>query len=168
MATTRFSTPIGICALEWTELGLTAFSLPDSSAAVPEPSQTPQIISGNPEIDSVAERVRHHLGGEYQDFSDLPFDWTKVTPFQAKVLRAVLTISAGTTATYGDLARAIEARPGASRAVGQAVGANPWPLLVPCHRVLGAGGKLTGYSGPGGIRTKTRLLEIEGIELTSS
>ena len=111
--------------------------------------------------------MQRHLAGELQDFADLAYDWSIVTDFQRRVLRAVLAVQPGRTATYGDLARTIGAKPGAARAIGGAVGANPWPLLIPCHRILGAGGKLTGYSGPGGLATKARLLALEGVELGS-
>lgn len=168
MPTLRFPTIIGECSVDWSEQGLTAFRLPhnpDFTRAAPIPK--PLAASGDPVLDTLATRIANHLRGVLQDFSDLPYDWSRVTPFQAKVLRAVLAIPAGTTATYGEIARTIGAKPGSSRAVGGAVGANPWPLLVPCHRVLGAGGKLTGYSGPGGMRTKTTLLGLEGVVLPS-
>jgi methylated-DNA-[protein]-cysteine S-methyltransferase len=99
------------------------------------------------------------------DFSDCPLAWDSVTNFQSQVYRAALEVKSGLTATYGDLARAIGQPPGASRAVGTALGQNPWPLIVPCHRFVGANGKMTGFSGNGGIATKLKLLAIEGSEL---
>ncbi len=87
-------------------------------------------------------------------------DWQQLTPFQRRVLEVVALIPPGTQWTYGQVARRI-GQPSASRAVGAAIGANPWPVLVPCHRVLGAGGKLTGFSAPGGIDTKRRMLDLE-------
>ena len=109
--------------------------------------------------------MRRHLRGDLQDFRDVRFAWDTVTPFRQKVLRAVLAVGPGRTATYGEVTAAIGAKPGACRATGGAVGANPWPLLVPCHRILGVNGKLTGYSAPGGLRTKAHLLALEGVEL---
>jgi O-6-methylguanine DNA methyltransferase len=87
-------------------------------------------------------------------------DWGQLTAFQRRVLEVVAAIPSGMRLTYGDIARRI-GRPAAARAVGAAIGANPWPVLVPCHRVIGAGGKLTGFSAPGGIETKRRMLELE-------
>ena len=88
------------------------------------------------------------------------------TPFQALVREALLDIPYGQTTTYGTIARRIEAATGlrcAAQAVGGAVGKNPLPIIVPCHRVLGAGGALVGYSGAGGVATKVKLLEFEGV-----
>jgi methylated-DNA-[protein]-cysteine S-methyltransferase len=74
-------------------------------------------------------------------------------------------VPAGRTCTYGDLAALLGEPPGSSRAIGAALGANPWPLIVPCHRIVGAKDRLTGFSAPGGVRTKARLLAIEGAQL---
>ena len=173
MASATFPTAIGDCTLSWDTAGLTGFSLPltprfessPSSAVRPPPSAVgrPPSVVYPPEIAALIARVQRHLAGEPQDFSDLDYDWSRVTAFRSRVLRALLRVKPGRTATYGDLARAIGAKPGTARAIGGAVGANPWPLLVPCHRILGAGGKLTGYSAPGGIRTKAKLLALEGL-----
>lgn len=86
--------------------------------------------------------------------------WSSVTPFQRSVLEVVAGIPSGEKRTYGEIARSL-GKPAASRAVGAALGANPWPVLVPCHRVLGAGGRMTGFSAPGGVVTKQRMLEME-------
>jgi O-6-methylguanine DNA methyltransferase len=87
-------------------------------------------------------------------------DWSRVTPFQRHVLQVVGEIPYGITKTYGQIAARV-GKPSASRAVGAAVGANPWPVLLPCHRVMGAGGKLTGFSAPGGVETKQKMLALE-------
>jgi O-6-methylguanine DNA methyltransferase len=87
-------------------------------------------------------------------------DWDQLSAFQRRVLEAVAAIPSGMRLTYGEIARRI-GKPAAARAVGAAIGANPWPVLVPCHRVIGAGGKLTGFSAPGGIDTKRKMLELE-------
>ncbi len=165
MPSTRFPTRIGDCTVEWHDRGLVAFNLPESPRFDTSNPTLPRLPSGDPAIDDLIVRVRQHLAGEPQDFADLRFDWDQVTDFRAKVLRAVLAVRPGTTATYGELAQTIGAAPGACRAIGGAVGANPWPLLVPCHRILGQGRKLTGYSAPGGTTTKQHLLEMEGVEL---
>ena len=177
MPTTTFPTAIGDCSLSWSDLGLTGFALPATPAAyrsgarnaareaAGRPLRPPSSALCPPAIAAAITRVQQHLAGNLQDFADLAYDWSRVTEFQSRVLRAVLAVKPGRTATYGDLARAIGAKPGAARAIGGAVGANPWPLLVPCHRILGAGGKLTGYSAPGGLATKASLLALEGVEL---
>jgi methylated-DNA-[protein]-cysteine S-methyltransferase len=109
--------------------------------------------------------VRQHLHGKFQDFSDVRYDFARVPEFAREVYHATLGVKAGQTTSYGALATALGHPPAASRAVGSALGANPWPLLVPCHRIVAADGKMTGFSGPGGIKTKLRLLALEGAEL---
>lgn len=155
-----FNTPLGICAIAWNEAGLTRFLLPDpdrppGTAAV----ETPHWIS------PIVDRVQRHLAGEPQDFVDVRFDFTKVPEFVRSVLLATLEIKPGRTATYGDLAAAIGLGPSAARAIGSALGANPWPLLIPCHRVIAATGGMTGFSGPGGVGMKVKLLALEGAQL---
>jgi len=162
VCTAHFTTAIGVCTLRWSDAGVTGFQLPeapaDSSATEP-PAGLPANIA------ALIERVRRHLRGDLQDFRDVPFAWETVTPFQQAVLRATLAIGPGRTTTYGEIAAALGAPPSSSRAVAAALGANPWPLLVPCQRIIGADGKMTGFSGPGGIRTKVRLLALEGAQL---
>jgi len=87
-------------------------------------------------------------------------DWSQLTPFQRRVLEVVACIPSGMKLTYGEVARRI-GKPAASRAVGAAIGNNPWPVLIPCHRVVGAGGKLTGFTAPGGVETKRKMLALE-------
>ena len=82
-----------------------------------------------------------------------------------RIYAAIAAIPPGRVASYGAIAAALGQPPGASRAVGAALGANPWPLLVPCHRIVAADGRMTGFSGPGGIKTKLRLLKLEGTQL---
>jgi methylated-DNA-[protein]-cysteine S-methyltransferase len=107
------------------------------------------------------EQLRAYLNGRRTDF-DLPLDLRMARDFQRQVLLAALKVPRGSVATYGQIARRI-GRPGAARAVGQALGHNPLPIIIPCHRVLAANGTLGGYSGRDGIRTKARLLELEGV-----
>lgn len=116
-------------------------------------------------LDPLIARVQNHLRQGGEDFADVGFAWTQVSPFQRRVYESALKIKSGHTATYGDLAKAIGEAPAVSRAVGTALGQNPWPLLVPCHRFVGANGKMTGFSAPGGIDTKLKLLAIEGSQL---
>lgn len=156
-----FTTPLGTCAIAWNDRGLTRFLLPD-----PE-----RPASGNTEADppnwvaEIIQRVQRHLAGLPQDFADVRFDFSLVPEFVREVLRATLAVKAGITATYGEIATAIGQPLAASRAVGTALGSNPWPLLIPCHRIVAASGKMTGFSGPGGVGTKVKLLAIEGAQL---
>ena len=154
-----FSTVFGRCALAWEGAGVSGFELPEAEVRADDTGQAPDWIG------TLAGRVQRHLAGDLQDFSDVRYDFGRVTEFQRRVYRAALAVKAGHTRTYGELAAALELEPGASRAVGRALGANPWPLLVPCHRCVGAGGKMTGFSAPGGVRTKVRLLTLEGAQL---
>ncbi len=101
------------------------------------------------------------LGGRAVDLGFVVLDERGIDPLRRAVYAATRAIPPGTTATYGDVARAI-GRPDAARDVGAALARNPWPIVVPCHRVLGANGKLTGFSAPGGLETKRRMLELEG------
>lgn len=156
-----FSTPLGTCAIAWNDAGLTRFLLPDPER--PAGGQTEAVPPAW--VDEIIARVKRHLAGETQDFSDVRYDFSRVPDFVRAVLGATLEVKAGHTATYGELATAIGQPPAASRAIGTALGSNPWPLLIPCHRIVAATGKMTGFSGPGGIATKVKLLAIEGAQL---
>jgi methylated-DNA-[protein]-cysteine S-methyltransferase len=159
MPRTIFPTALGVCALSWGDAGLTGFELPEASVREGDQDQPPA------EIARLIARVQQHLAGTLQDFSDVHYDFSRVPEFAREVYRAALAVKAGRTASYGTLASVLGHPPVMSRAVGSALGANPWPLLVPCHRIVAADGKMTGFSGPGGIRTKLRLLALEGAEL---
>lgn len=158
MPRTTFSTALGPCGLAWTGSRLTDFWLP------PAPER-PEDVAPTPSIAAVIARVQRHLQGELQDFADLPFDFDLLPAFNAAVLQATLAVKPGQTRSYGEIAAAIGQPSGASRAVGRALGANRWPLLIPCHRILAANGNMTGFSGPGGVRTKLQLLALEGAQL---
>lgn len=107
-----------------------------------------------------AEQLRDYLNGQRRVF-DLSLDWSLTTPFQQQVLRLVNEVAYGHTTTYGRVAEQL-GRPSAVRAVGRANATNPLPVVIPCHRVLGADGRLHGYSAPGGLETKAWLLRLEG------
>ncbi len=156
-----FNTPLGVCAIAWNDTALTRFLLPD-----PERPAGAATASTPPDwVDAVIARVQRHLGGEPQDFTDLSYDFNRVTEFVRSVLRATLEVKPGRTATYGDLAEALGLPAASARAIGSALGTNPWPLLIPCHRIIAATGRMTGFSGPGGVGTKVRLLALEGAQL---
>ncbi|AKU92473.1 Methylated-DNA--protein-cysteine methyltransferase [Vulgatibacter incomptus] len=105
--------------------------------------------------------ARAHLDGRPQDFTRVPLDLSNVSPFAAKVYLALRQVPAGSTVSYGELAREVGS-PGAARAVGRAMATNPVPILVPCQRVLAAAGKPGGFSAYGGVLTKERMLALEG------
>ncbi len=115
-------------------------------------------------LQETARQLRAYFAGELRAF-DLPLDLSKGTPFQQSVWRALLHITHGKNQSYGDLARDLS-NPKAVRAVGAAVGRNPLSIIVPCHRILGAGGQLTGYAG--GLWRKQALLSLEGHPLAAA
>jgi len=165
-----FETPLGWCGIAWSERGnrpaVTFLQLPEATPEMTEsrlaqdsrarPSSAPP-----PEIREVIERVRKHLQGDVQDFRDVAVDLEGRGLFARRVYAAAREIPAGETRTYGEIAAALNL-PAAARAVGQALGRNPVGVIIPCHRVLAAGGKPGGFSAYGGRATKARLLEIEG------
>jgi methylated-DNA-[protein]-cysteine S-methyltransferase len=114
---------------------------------------------------AAVSQLREYFSGKRREF-DLPLDLTAATPFQRKVYERLLQIPYGQVATYGEVARDIGAELGTARAVGQAVGANPIAIVVPCHRVVAADGRLVGFGG--GIERKAALLRREGIDVDGS
>jgi methylated-DNA-[protein]-cysteine S-methyltransferase len=113
-------------------------------------------VSNHPMLTTLSD----YLDGKCKQF-DMPIDWRGMTDFQVKVRQAVMAIPAGETSTYGQIAVDI-GKPGAARAVGRVNATNPIPLVIPCHRIVGADGSMTGYGGVGGVETKQWLLALEG------
>ena len=111
-------------------------------------------------VEFVATQLDEYFRQERREF-DLPIDWSVMTPFQQEALRKVYAVGYGRLTTYGDVATDL-GKPTAVRAVGRANATNPIPIVIPCHRVLGADGKLHGYSAPDGLETKAFLLRLEG------
>ena len=109
---------------------------------------------------ALRERLQAYAEGERVDFEDFELELPKRTPFRDKVLAATRRLGYGATTTYGNLARRV-GYPGAARAVGTVMSTNRFPILIPCHRVLAAGGKLGGYTSPSGTDLKQRLLDME-------
>jgi methylated-DNA-[protein]-cysteine S-methyltransferase len=162
-----FATCFGECALAWKGEEVAGFWLPDDRRAEAHRSSAVAEAEVPGWVAALIARVRRHLDRDFQDFSGLPYDWARVSDFQKAVYLKTVAIPAGSTLSYGEVARSIGVGNEGSRAVGVALGSNPWPLLIPCHRVVASNGKMTGFSSPGGIRTKTRLLALEGAELLS-
>ncbi len=115
-------------------------------------------------MSQVIESIQALLRGEPADLSSVVLDWRGVPEFHRRVYELALAIPPGRTLTYGEVAQQL-GEPGAARAVGQALGKNPYAPIVPCHRVLAAGGRAGGFSAPGGTLTKLRMLEIEGARV---
>lgn len=165
-----FSTALGFCGLSWDARGVTALCLPESTVESIEQRLRQTAAShraaANPPawIKQLINAIKRHMQGDLQNFSDVPLAFDSDSEFLRAVNRAVQQIPAGSVLTYGELATAI-GKPGAARAVGTALGKNPIPLLMPCHRVVAAGGKLGGFSAPGGLVAKAALLECEGVAL---
>ncbi len=113
-----------------------------------------------PKVTEANRQLAEYFSGKRREF-DLPIDWSVMSPFQAEALQLVRAVPYGRLTTYGDIAKQL-GKPGASRAVGRANAANPIPIVIPCHRVLGSDGKLHGYGGPGGLESKAWLLRLEG------
>jgi methylated-DNA-[protein]-cysteine S-methyltransferase len=154
----RFETALGTCGVRWSELGISEVAMPRSSALRDvrgvEAGDVPESVAA-----AVAGIVAL-LAGERCDLRSIALDTRDVDRFRRRVYAATREIAAGSTASYGEIARAIGA-PREAREVGAALGSNPFPIVVPCHRVLAADGALHGFSAPGGIATKRRMLEIE-------
>src|SRR5215831_19069724 len=165
-AFTLFDTPIGRCAIAWGASGVVSVQLPSARELqtrahllqrFPEARELPP----TPEVQRAVECIAAVLRGEASDLSNIALDMDGVPPFHRRVYELARSIPPGETISYGEIAAKLGA-PGSARAVGQALGRNPFAIIVPCHRVLAAGGKVGGFSAVGGITTKLRLLAIEG------
>ena len=164
-----FSTAIGSCAIAWSARGVTSVWLPeqterDTRARVAR--RFPQSLESTPPpfVQHAIEGIVALLTGEARDLSDVPLDLESVPSFHQRVYEVARRIKPGTTLSYGEVAARV-GEPDSARAVGQALGRNPIPIIVPCHRVLAADGGTGGFSAPGGTATKLRLLAIEGARL---
>lgn len=160
-----FETPLGDCAIVWGDAGVRGLLLPGAGRERTLASlrrRHPQAVESAPSV-AIAEAiaaVQSLLAGQRTALDHVGLDMRGVPDFHRRVYAAARGIPAGRTCTYGELAESL-GEPGAARAVGQALGANPFAVIVPCHRVLAAGGAGGGFSAPGGVNTKLRLLEIE-------
>jgi len=170
-AWTTFSTSAGTCGVSWNAQGITSFYLPEASGKrmegrLKKMTHNSRASSAPPAwVKDLIKKVRAHLKGHAQDFTSMPLHFDGVSGFLLSVYRAVQKIPSGTVVTYGELAARV-GNPNAARAIGGALGKNPIPLIVPCHRVIASSGKLGGFSAPGGVETKAALLELEGVILT--
>lgn len=161
-----FETAVGRCGIAWGTRGIVGVQLPEARALATRARlchRFPGAAETTPpaEVQHVIDRIVALLDGVPSDLADVPLDLESVPEFHRRIYAVARTIAPGTTLTYGEIAARV-GDPGAAQAVGQAMGANPCPVIVPCHRVVAAGGKLGGFSAAGGTETKRRMLEIEG------
>ena len=163
-----FNTPIGHCGIAWSERGVTGVQLPEQDEAATRTRmgrRFPKSSEGvaPPQVQEAIGSVVALLSGAPTtplDLSNVVLDMDGVPPFHQRVYALARRLLPGETVTYGEMARQL-GDPGAARAVGQALGSNPFAPVVPCHRVLAADGRAGGFSANGGVTTKLRLLLIE-------
>jgi methylated-DNA-[protein]-cysteine S-methyltransferase len=165
-----FETAGGFCGIAWRGAGIVRFQLPAASAEATERNvlrRVPTATPGTPppEVARVIEAAQRYFAGERLDFSDVPLVLDGQSEFFQKIYTALRRIGWGQTTTYGTLAKELGAGPEAARDVGEAMARNPVPLIIPCHRCLAAGGKVGGFSAPGGSAAKARMLALEGVDL---
>ena len=165
-----FETAAGFCGIAWSAAGINRFQLPTAHAQSTERlllRRLPQAKAETPPADvaETIEAVRRYFAGEQVDFSGVRLDLAGQDSYFRDVYAAARRVGWGKTTTYGALAKELGAGPEAARDVGQAMARNPVALIIPCHRVLAAGGKIGGFSAPGGSNTKLRMLELEGVHI---
>jgi methylated-DNA-[protein]-cysteine S-methyltransferase len=159
-----FQTELGLCGIAWSDDGITRFRLPD-----PDRDAAEQQLSAKAEpqpppahIKAAIAQAERYFAGERIDFTGIGLDLSGVDPFRRTIYGTLRAVSWGETVTYGELAKRAGS-PGTAQDVGVAMARNPVPLIIPCHRVLAAGGKLGGFSAPGRTETKQRMLALEGV-----
>ena len=163
-----FETPIGVCGIVWGERGVVAVQLPEAGEAavrarIRRDFLQAQESAAPAEVLRAIDGIVALLSGEARDLSFVRLDMTEIAPFNQRVYEVARSIAPGATLSYGEIATRL-GDPAGARDVGAALGQNPFSIVVPCHRVIAAGGKIGGFSARGGIRTKLRLLSIEGVQ----
>jgi len=162
-----FESQIGRCGIAWANGGVVALALPGARDAATRAlllARCPEATEQPPPrpVARAIKNIERLLRGDKVSFDDLTLEMAGLPVFQRRVYEMVRGIPAGTTLSYGEVAARLGS-PGSARAVGQALGKNPFPIVVPCHRVLASGGKLGGFTANGGVDTKVRMLELEGV-----
>ncbi|MGA7261295.1 MAG: methylated-DNA--[protein]-cysteine S-methyltransferase [Stellaceae bacterium] len=160
----------GFCGIAWNDAGITRFQLPTKSVEATEQILLRRVPGAKPDAPTleVAEAVaaaKRYFEGEKVDFTGFRLDLGEQDPLFERIYAAARRIGWGRTTTYGALAKELGAGPEAARDVGQAMAKNPVALIIPCHRVLAAGGKVGGFSAPGGSAAKRRMLALEGVHV---
>src|SRR5262245_27626260 len=166
-----FPSDLGWFALAWSGDKLTrmTFGHPSAAAAIASLEADDEFATTNPKtvpawIEILASRLQSYAAGNDEQFGDVPLDLAHLSAFQTRVVRACRRIGRGRVRTYGELATAAGAE-GAARAVGTCMAKNRFPIIIPCHRVVGAAGSLGGFSARDGINMKRRMLEMEGAKI---
>lgn len=165
-----FETAGGFCGIAWGDAGITRSQLPARNATAIErmllrrlPGAKPGVPT--PEVAEAVGAAKRYFEGEKTDFSGFRLDLGEQDPFFQLIYEATRRVGWGCTTTYGTLAKELGVGPEIARDVGQAIANNPVPLIIPCHRVLAAGGKIGGFSAPGGAAAKRCMLALEGVQL---
>jgi methylated-DNA-[protein]-cysteine S-methyltransferase len=161
-----FHSNLGWIALAWRVDKLTLISFGNASpaeAAERAGAEPVDLVEAPKWVAKVIEKINKFAAGKAVDWSDVPLYWEQQTPFQKRVREACRAIPRGEVRSYGELAAAA-GFPGAARAVGSVMRTNRFPLVIPCHRVVAAGGKVGGFSCPAGLEMKERLLALEGVQ----
>ncbi|MFN0025325.1 MAG: methylated-DNA--[protein]-cysteine S-methyltransferase [Parvularculaceae bacterium] len=161
-----FDTNVGRCAIEWRGAKVTRVRLPAASdgrlrTAIICQAADARETAPPPFAAIIRDKIIALCRGERTDFHGAPLDRAGIDPLAARVYAALVDVPFGETTTYGAIAERLGDK-ALARAVGAALGANPFPIIIPCHRVTASGGRMGGFTAPGGIETKRRLLEIEG------
>lgn len=163
-----FETAIGACAIVWTARGICGVQLPETDATATRTRIARRFADAReavppPPVQTAIGGIVALLAGEPRDLTGVVIDDADIPSFNRRVYAIVRTVPPGKTITYGEIAKRL-GDPLLARDVGQAMGENPTPIVMPCHRVLAADGKAGGFSAPGGVATKLRLLTIEGAQ----
>ncbi len=161
-----FDTAVGRCAVAWRGDRIASVQLPEDDEAATRRRvlrRLPAAVESPPPaaVQRAVDRMAALLAGEPDDLRDVQLDLDGVPPFDQQVYEVTRGIGPGSTLSYGEVADRV-GLPGSAQAVGQALGRNPFPIVVPCHRVLAADGSMRGFSAPGGVETKRRMLLLEG------
>jgi methylated-DNA-[protein]-cysteine S-methyltransferase len=166
-----FETAMGFCAIAWSDAGVARFQLPTKTTDAAERLMRRRAFGAGPgappeDIAAVVAAAKRYFDGEETNFSHVRLDLAGEDALFTQIYDALRRVGWGCTTSYGALAKEVGAGREAARDVGQAMARNPAPLIIPCHRVLAAGGKIGGFSAPGGSRTKMRMLELEGVRIS--
>lgn len=160
-----FNTPIGTCSIAWGPAGIVGLGLPGADTEENRTNMCKRFPGAKeqaptPDLSAIITDIQALLSGEPRDLMTAVLDYADVPDFHRRVYEVTRSIPPGETLTYGQVSQKLNA-PGTARAVGQALGSNPFPIIVPCHRILAAGGGAGGFSAPGGLETKMKILNIE-------
>ena len=162
-----FETKLGFAGIGWSDDGITRFRLPDPDREAAEKAvgaKRAEVAVLPPAVAEIVSQAQCYFAGDRIDFSSIGVDLAKVEPVRRTIYEELRKVRFGDTVTYGELAKRAGVNvPQAAQEVGVAMARNPVPLIIPCHRVLAAGGKIGGFSAPGRTETKEKMLALEGV-----